>query len=161
MKCDVARPPLALTEGAKLSIQSKAFTRTPAWARLRYDFLRDQEGRCHCCGRGPADGARINVDHVLPRKTHPQYAMCYANLQVLCSTCNQGKGNRDRTDWRFQRPAVLSSTPCCPACNVQMIVKTGQWGAFWSCPRFPACRERKSYDPATDSRRRRGQRARR
>jgi hypothetical protein len=38
----------------------------------------------------------------LPRATHPEFALAYSNLQLLCATCNQGKGNRDTTDWRFR-----------------------------------------------------------
>jgi 5-methylcytosine-specific restriction endonuclease McrA len=36
---------------------------------------------------------------VKPRRTHPSRALDLSNLQVLCSTCNWGKGNR-RDDWR-------------------------------------------------------------
>ena len=58
--------------------------------------------------RRPREGQRRSHP---PRKTHPQFALCYANLQVLCSSCNRGKGNRDRTDWRY-RPAPAA--PTCP-----------------------------------------------
>jgi 5-methylcytosine-specific restriction endonuclease McrA len=86
-------------------VRSKGFTRSHVWSRLRYDFLRDQGGLCQCCGRCAADGEKLNVDHILTRRTHPQFALAYANLQLLCSTCNQGKGNRDGTDWRFRAPS--------------------------------------------------------
>jgi hypothetical protein len=141
---ELLRAPPVLTGEQIGFIQSPAFTRSPQWARLRYDFLRDHEARCQCCGRGQADRRKINVDHIHPRRSHPQFALTYANLQVLCSTCNQGKGNRDRTDWRFRRqnpraPQEPETSPC-PLCQAPMQHRSGARGAFWGCSRFPACR---------------------
>lgn len=28
----------------------------------------------------------------------------------------------------------------CPNCGEQMTLRTGKWGQFWSCPKFPTCR---------------------
>jgi hypothetical protein len=109
-------------------IQSPAFTRSADWARLRYDFMRDYEGRCHCCRQGSDDRVKVNVDHIHPRTTHPQFALSYANLQVLCSACNRGKGNRDRTDWRYRS---ASAVPNCPACQARMQRRSSQGAAFW------------------------------
>ena len=137
-------PPVLTTEQIEF-IKSPAFTRSAEWARLRYDFLRDHDARCQCCGRGQADGRKINVDHIHPRRSHPQFALTYANLQVLCSTCNKGKGNRDRTDWRFRRQNPRAAPqepdiPPCPVCQAPMQRRSGARGAFWGCPRFPECR---------------------
>lgn len=76
------------------------FLQTMEWRRARYDALKRHGRRCQCCGATPATGAVMNVDHILPRKTHPQLALDPENLQVLCADCNAGKGNRDTTDWR-------------------------------------------------------------
>lgn len=140
---EVLRPAPVLSPARVRFIQSPAFTRSRAWVDLRYDFLRDREGRCRCCGRGSADGAKINVDHILPRKTHPQFALAYGNLQALCSVCNRGKGSRDQTDWRFHRPAEIAATPLCDVCKVPMIARHGPRGEFWGCARFPECRATK------------------
>ena len=56
--------------------------------------------RCMCCGASPKDGVVINVDHIKPRKTHPELSLDMDNLQILCDACNHGKGNWDTTDWR-------------------------------------------------------------
>ena len=127
---ELLRAPPVLTAEQIGFIQSPAFTQHSAeWARLRYDFLRDHEALCQCCGRGPANDRKINVDHIYPRRTHPQFALTYANLQVLCSTCNQGKGNRDRTDWRFRQrnPRALEEPdkPPCPVCQAPMQHRSG------------------------------------
>ena len=125
---ELLRAPPVLTAGQIGFIQSPAFTRSAEWARLRYDFLRDHEALCQCCGRGPANGRKINVDHIHPRRSHPQFALAYANLQVLCSICNKGKGNRDRTDWRFRQrnpPAPQEpDIPPCPVCQAPMQGQT-------------------------------------
>ncbi len=71
------------------------------WRRLRMEVIKERGARCECCGATPADGKTvINVDHVKPRKTHPELALVKTNLQVLCHVCNHGKGNWDQTDWR-------------------------------------------------------------
>jgi 5-methylcytosine-specific restriction endonuclease McrA len=59
--------------------------------------------RCACCGRTPADGVRINVDHIKPRHRYPELALTLENLQVLCHECNHGKGNLFETNWRGNR----------------------------------------------------------
>jgi 5-methylcytosine-specific restriction endonuclease McrA len=84
-------------------IAGPEFLLTPEWRRARYDALRNSDGRCELCGRNKhqlAYGEYLNVDHIKPRKTHPQLALDQDNLQVLCGACNQGKGNRDTRDWR-------------------------------------------------------------
>jgi hypothetical protein len=132
-------------------IQSPAFTRSAKWARLRYDFMRDHESRCQCCGHGSADRVKVNVDHIHPRKTHPQLALSYANLQVLCSSCNRGKGNRDRTDWRYRSASV----PSCPACHARMKRRSHRGVAFWGCSNFPRCRATRPFKAQAAHRRRR------
>ncbi len=70
------------------------------WRKLRMEILKRDGARCQCCGATPADGEVMNVDHIKPRKRFPELALEPSNLQVLCGTCNHGKGNWDMTDWR-------------------------------------------------------------
>lgn len=80
---------------------SQAFLASGEWRRLRMKVIKERGAKCECCGATPADGVTvINVDHVKPRKTHPELALAKSNLQVLCHVCNHGKGNWDDTDWR-------------------------------------------------------------
>lgn len=76
------------------------FYRTPEWKRARYKALKKSDGRCECCGAGKPQGAVLNVDHIKPLHRYPELALRQSNLQVLCGSCNQGKGARDETDWR-------------------------------------------------------------
>ena len=62
--------------------------------------LKSRGARCECCGATPADGVRMHVDHIKPRRKYPELALTESNLQVLCEECNHGKGNWDETDWR-------------------------------------------------------------
>lgn len=82
--------------------QRDEFLLTYEWRRLRMEVLKERGRRCECCGIVPSaeNGAVVNVDHVKPRKLHPELALEKSNLQVLCDACNHGKGNWDETDWR-------------------------------------------------------------
>jgi 5-methylcytosine-specific restriction endonuclease McrA len=70
-----------------------------AWKKLRYQAIVKYGNRCKCCGRGPKDGVSIHVDHIRPKSLWPSLALNIDNLQILCSDCNLGKGNKDRINW--------------------------------------------------------------
>jgi 5-methylcytosine-specific restriction endonuclease McrA len=75
------------------------------WRCARMIALKRHGAKCQCCGATTATGAVLNVDHIKPRRTHPELALDQNNLQVLCAACNHGKGNWDDTDWRRSEPA--------------------------------------------------------
>ena len=74
------------------------FLKTNEWKELRLRVVSHYGGRCMCCKHIPKKG--INVDHIKPRKTHPELALVFENLQVLCGSCNKRKGNKHSTDYR-------------------------------------------------------------
>lgn len=76
------------------------FLKSRDWSILRYQALVKHGAKCQCCGATAKDGVVINVDHIKPRKTHPELALNISNLQILCNVCNRGKENWDDTDWR-------------------------------------------------------------
>ena len=84
----------------KCFVQTDKFLWSPDWRRLRYKALKLSNGRCQLCGSSPKDGIILNVDHIKPRRKHPELALDIDNLQVLCNVCNHGKGNIDDTNWR-------------------------------------------------------------
>jgi hypothetical protein len=59
-------------------------------ARLRFEILTRDSFSCVACGRGPADGVKLHIDHRRP------YAAGGTddpdNLRTLCADCNVGKG---------------------------------------------------------------------
>lgn len=81
-------------------VSSRYFLLSYEWRQLRMFVLKRDGAKCACCGRTPATGAVMNVDHIKPRKTHPELALDATNCQVLCHVCNHGKGNWDKTNWR-------------------------------------------------------------
>lgn len=83
------------------------FLQSYEWRCLRYRVIVKHGSRCMACGRTPRDGIVIHVDHIKPRREHPELALVFENLQILCNECNHGKGNWDETDWREPRIATL------------------------------------------------------
>lgn len=81
-------------------VKTDEFLQSFEWRKLRMQALKKHGSRCQCCGATPADGKRMNVDHIKPRKFFPELALELDNLQILCEDCNHGKGNWDQTDWR-------------------------------------------------------------
>lgn len=84
---------------------SDGFLQSKAWKRVRFQALKKHGMNCQACGASPSTGAVLNVDHIKPRRLFPEIALSLDNLQVLCSDCNEGKGNWDMTDARSTGPA--------------------------------------------------------
>ena len=80
--------------------QTNEFLQSYAWREVRMQALIKYGRKCQCCGATPESGAIMNVDHIKPRKIHPELALTLNNLQILCHECNHGKANWDQTDWR-------------------------------------------------------------
>jgi 5-methylcytosine-specific restriction protein A len=57
------------------------------WLSFRLDAKRRDGFRCVQCG---AVG-RLEVDHILPVRTHPELAFDLSNLQTLCPACHTRK----------------------------------------------------------------------
>jgi 5-methylcytosine-specific restriction endonuclease McrA len=57
--------------------------------RDRYLVFQKSDFRCRACGHGPAEGAKLVVDHVVPVDWGGSSAP--ENLQALCEPCNHGK----------------------------------------------------------------------
>lgn len=81
----------------KLARKTEEFYRSKEWLILRYQVLRDRGKKCEACG---SESPPFHVDHIKPRSKYPDLSLTYGNLQVLCKSCNLGKGAWDETDWR-------------------------------------------------------------
>lgn len=99
MAAKPSKPPRIRGEGL-LFVQTDAFLDSYEWRQLRMVAIKQYGRACMCCGATPGHGLMIHVDHIKPRKYHPELALTLANLQILCEVCNHGKGNWDDTDWR-------------------------------------------------------------
>jgi 5-methylcytosine-specific restriction protein A len=90
---------------ATFARHSRRITQSGRWCGLRFEALRRDGFRCRQCGaRG-----RLEVDHVLPVRTHPGLAWTLSNLQALCPSCHSRKTlvdmgvntvNPARDEWR-------------------------------------------------------------
>ncbi len=84
---------------------------SPVPDSLYYNMLKDSNGRCALCG-ATKNERPLQVDHIKPRSKGGKTE--YDNLQVLCSKCNQAKGNKDDKD--FRDCVVSDSVPDCKFC---------------------------------------------
>jgi hypothetical protein len=60
--------------------------------RRRWHILERDRHRCTACGRAAADGLTLHIDHIIP--VSKGGGDDDANLRVLCSECNFGRGNQ-------------------------------------------------------------------
>lgn len=56
---------------------------------IRFDILQRDGFKCCICGRGAADGVRLEVDHKYPKSKGGTDNL--SNLWTLCFQCNRGK----------------------------------------------------------------------
>jgi hypothetical protein len=64
---------------------------------LRYDILARDQYTCQDCGAKASDGARLEVDHKVPRSKGGSNDA--SNLVTLCSDCNHGKSDKTIPDF--------------------------------------------------------------
>ncbi|MCR9128444.1 MAG: HNH endonuclease [Alphaproteobacteria bacterium] len=91
---------------------SRAVLKTKRWKALRLQALRRDGWACVQCGAR----TRLEVDHRLPVRTHPERAFDLDNLQVLCAQhhtqktrkeCGHPELSPERQQWR----QLLMETP--------------------------------------------------
>lgn len=86
------------------------FYKSKSWKALRNQFLTEKKNsnklKCRVCGLDLSEhsihakklNAYIHVDHITPLRRNWNRRLDKTNLQILCSTCNWTKGNRDFHD---------------------------------------------------------------
>jgi hypothetical protein len=72
-----------------------------ASSRTRYLVLKRDGYRCVMCGATATEGAKLQVDHILPKSKGGKAVL--DNLQTLCDRCNRGKGADLSPDLRAKR----------------------------------------------------------
>jgi 5-methylcytosine-specific restriction protein A len=72
---------------SEYAAHSKRVTKTKRWKALRLEVLRRDEWKCLRCN----ERRRLEVDHILPVKTHPELSFGMSNLQTLCCRCHARK----------------------------------------------------------------------
>lgn len=82
------------------------FYESDQWRMLRFKALKELGRRCCLCG---TISGEMHVDHIKPRSKFPELELEFSNLQILCRSCNLGKGNRDTTDFRCNKNISLKT----------------------------------------------------
>jgi 5-methylcytosine-specific restriction endonuclease McrA len=85
---------------ARLRTASVSFLDSKEWKQLRRSVVAHYGRQCMKCKTTPKDPRKTHVDHIKCRKQHPELALDFDNLQVLCCRCNKAKGNKHATDYR-------------------------------------------------------------
>lgn len=106
-----AAKPVVLVEviGTPTVAHKKAFYESWGWTTLRMQILKRFGRTCMCCGAKPGNGIIMHVDHIKPLSKYWELRLDPDNLQVLCNTCNKGKGAWDETDYRPPAPDLSRS----------------------------------------------------
>lgn len=68
---------------------------------IRYNVLKRDNFSCQICGITAKDGAKLQVDHIIPASKGGKTVM--SNLQTLCERCNIGKSNNTENDDIFKK----------------------------------------------------------
>lgn len=66
-------------------------TRAEVSPKLRFRVFKRDSFRCRYCGASADEGARLELDHVVPISKGGTNDM--ANLRTACFNCNRGKGS--------------------------------------------------------------------
>ncbi len=91
IKSEIKRP--------KTNKLPKEFYYSKNWREIRYEALVKYGAICMLCGARPPQ-VKIHVDHIKPKHRYPELAFKLDNLQILCESCNLGKGVRHEHDFR-------------------------------------------------------------
>ena len=89
---DISSFPIILKQRTEYQ-KSKYYQREIMSDSLRYDVLKRDGYKCKICGASANDGAKLEVDHIIPISKGGKSVM--DNLQTLCKSCNRGKSDKD------------------------------------------------------------------
>jgi 5-methylcytosine-specific restriction endonuclease McrA len=76
-------------------VTTDPFYYSPAWRALRIVVLRRDRWRCVVCGADVSGRGAARIDHIEPRRTNPDIALCPANCRTLC-TLHDAQAHRER-----------------------------------------------------------------
>lgn len=97
---------------------------------IRYNVLKRDNFTCQKCGITSKDGAKLEVDHIIPVSKGGKTVM--SNLQTLCDRCNSGKSDKTKEDFE--------TNDVCPRCGGTLVKRSGKYGTFMGCSNYPKCR---------------------
>lgn len=117
--------PLSLEEYNKIYLIEKAeldysnltfsekramFYNSKTWAICKATFKATISKRkcrtCSCCGIKGLKDFNLHIDHIVPLSKDWSRRLDLSNLQILCSTCNVGKGNIDNINYSISSESI-------------------------------------------------------
>lgn len=82
---------------------SEVFYSSTEWKKFRFYVLSRKRKICTLCG----SDEHLQVDHIKPRSLFPELAFVESNMQLLCRTCNFGKGlGKTKTSYKIRKTTV-------------------------------------------------------
>lgn len=75
----------------------RAWYKTRAWQRLRWQVLVDALFTCARCGRSEHDTRQLVADHKVPHRGDARVFWDKGNLQCLCVACHAGAKQREES----------------------------------------------------------------
>lgn len=88
-ECFVERHGGRKVQRAVKKAHSVSFYTSREWLSLRFKALNEYGRKCSLCLSSKSE---LHVDHIKPRSKFPELALQLDNLQILCRSCNLGKG---------------------------------------------------------------------
>lgn len=84
---------------------------TSVRAKIKTHYVQEQGNRCcYCNRRQDTENHRLwDVEHIVPRSTHPGFMFIPLNLAVACADCNREKGD-DQVLVRARRTTYPTSS---------------------------------------------------
>ena len=80
------------TRAEKERYDAASYQRSQMTPKLRFEVMKRDGYRCRICGKSASEGAKLEVDHIVPVSKGGKTVM--SNLQTLCRECNRGKAAR-------------------------------------------------------------------
>ena len=69
---------------------------------------------------------------------------------IICKSCKEKKGVDSFKDENGQIGTVCNDCKTnemlCPLCNSKMVLRSGRYGKFFGCSKFPYCRGTRKYE---------------
>lgn len=87
------------------------FYLSAAWKALRRQALKRDGYRCTVCRCDVSGRGQSRVDHIKPRRTHPQLALDLNNVRTLCPQ-HDNQGHREKGSGGTERIERFVITGC-------------------------------------------------
>jgi hypothetical protein len=125
-------------EGEETARQIAEYLALPGFAREGRDFWAQENPTCEKCG-----SPTVWIEK------HGSFFMCTASN---CHWTTDLRKIRQSAATRVKGRAVPEEGPACPKCGGKTRLRTGEWGQFYGCEKFPQCNGKHPISPKSPTR---------